>query len=312
MREMVAPPWMRESQRELGIEARTLVARDGVSIFYEVVGRGDKVMLLANGLGGRLYSWEPIIRAFSSEYRIITWDYRGLFESGAPDRIRRLAIPEHAEDIHEIMDAEGVKTATMVGWSMGVQVSLETASLFPERIERLILLNGTYGKALQTGFQPLFRVPWMNNVLHEFLDFVHARPGIIDWARTKVHHAQPLLRKLGKFYGTVLYDNPRLEDAMVQYTNDLFATDFGNYLRLFQELDAHSVYHLLRNIHQPSLIVSGRLDLLTPAYQSKEMSRKLPRSKHISLPFGSHFVLLEYPDKLVSLIRGFLDGSIRV
>jgi pimeloyl-ACP methyl ester carboxylesterase len=47
----------------------------------------------------------------------------------------------------------------------------------------------------------------------------------------------------------------------------------ANYIRLFQELDAHSLYHLLRRIDQPTLIVSGLLDILTPAYQSFELAR---------------------------------------
>lgn len=311
-RELVAPPWMKESQEELGIQAKELVTRDGVSLYYEVVGHGKETLVLANGLGGRLYSWEPVIRAFASQYRIITWDYRGLFASGSPSSIRRLAIPEHAIDLREILDAEHIDTCTLIGWSMGVQVSLEMASLFANRVERLILLNGTYGHVLQTGFQPLFRVPWLNNVLHEVLDFFYVRPHMIRWAAKRVRRSQSFIRMLGKIYGQVLYKNPRLEDMLVQYLSDLFSTDFGNYLRLFQELDAHSVYHLLRWIEQPTLIVSGRLDILTPAYQSKEMARKLPHSKHISLVRGTHFVLIEYPEQIVSLIRDFLNGNITV
>ncbi len=312
MREVVAPRWMQRSRNELGIEPRELITRDGVRLFYEVVGHGDKTMILANGLGGRLYSWEPLIRAFSSEYRLLAWDYRGLFESDAPSHIRRLAIPEHAEDIREIMEHEGIKKATMVGWSMGVQVSLETASLFPDQIDRLVLLNGSYGKVLDTAFQPLFRVPWFNKTLHEFIDFMYVRPGPVHWVSEHFDTIEPLLRRVGWAYGNLLYKNPKLKDLLVQYMSDLLSTDFGNYLRLFQELDSHSVYHLLRDIKQPSLVVSGRLDLLTPAYLSKEMVRKLPHSKHICLPYGSHFVLIEYPEEVVKLMRDFFAGRFKL
>ena len=89
-------------------ETRTLKARDGVLISYQTLGNGDETLVLANGLGGRLYAWEPILDAFGDKYRIITWDYRGLFESGAPEKIRRLSIPDHAEDVKEILDAEGI------------------------------------------------------------------------------------------------------------------------------------------------------------------------------------------------------------
>jgi pimeloyl-ACP methyl ester carboxylesterase len=39
---------------------------------------------LANGLGGRLYTWQPLVRRPPDHYRIITWDYRGLFDSTPP------------------------------------------------------------------------------------------------------------------------------------------------------------------------------------------------------------------------------------
>ncbi len=62
-----------------------------------------------------------------------------------------------------------------------------------------------------------------------------------------------------------------LADFMESYLGDMCQTSAQhtlNYLRLFQELNAHSVYHLLPHIEQPTLVVSGLLDVLTPAYQS--------------------------------------------
>ena len=44
-----------------------------------------------------------------------------------------------------ILDAEGIDRAAFVGWSMGVQVSLDAAATHPQRYAGLVLLNGTYG-----------------------------------------------------------------------------------------------------------------------------------------------------------------------
>ena len=68
------------------VPRKTLTTRDGVRIAYWVVGDGPKTLLLANGLGGRLYAWAPLVEALHREYRLITWDYRGLFQSSAPER----------------------------------------------------------------------------------------------------------------------------------------------------------------------------------------------------------------------------------
>lgn len=75
------------------------------------------------------------------DWTYVTWDYRGqhvvprwvvhrdsdlgLFRNSVPKRARRLAIPEHAEDLMEILKCEGIEHIdVLMGWSMGVQVSV--------------------------------------------------------------------------------------------------------------------------------------------------------------------------------------------
>ena len=65
---------------------------------------------------------------------------------------------------------------------MGVQVSLEFAANFPERVGGLVLLNGTYGQVMSTGFQPLVSIPFLPKRLHaafeaELLEFLRSRHG---------------------------------------------------------------------------------------------------------------------------------------
>ncbi len=276
----------------------------GTEISYQVIGDQGPVMMLACGLGGRLYIWEPLLERFSESHRLITWDYRGLFESDAPRRERRLGVYNHAEDALRVMDAEEASDAVFVGWSMGVQVSLEFASLYPNRVDKLVLLNGTHGHALSTGFQPLFRIPWLQKVLHEVIDRVQPKKGfqkiLASLAASRLN-----TEIIGGGYARVR-GQPRIKALYRQYMEDIFATDFGNYLRLFQELDAHSVYHLLSHIHHPTLIISGLLDYLTPAYQSREMHKRMPHAEHARFWGGTHFVLVEYPDRVVSRIEKFL------
>jgi pimeloyl-ACP methyl ester carboxylesterase len=273
--------------------------------YYSLGGGTDRVIVLANGLGGRFYVWEPLVEKVRAEYRIITWDYRGLFESGAPSRIRRLAIPNHAEDIVRILDNEGIPRASIIGWSMGVQVALEFASIYPERLDRLILINGTHGHALETGFQPMVRIPWLSGYLHEVIEFVRRRPVLIEWL-SRLMLTRSVVGPVGSIYSW-LRGNDKIKYALFQYLEDVFGTDFTNYMRLFQELDAHSTYHHLREIPHPTLVIWGSLDYLTPAYQSREMVRKMPNARALNFLLGTHFVLLEYPEEVTAEIATFLD-----
>ena len=80
-----------------------------------------------------------------------------------------------------------------------------------------------------------------------------------------------------------------------------------SYLRLFQELNAHSVYHLLPTVTQPCLDISGYLDPLTPSMQSNELVRRLPNATHYCDPLSSHVTILESPDWCVAEVKCFLD-----
>ncbi len=285
-------------------QERSLVTRDGVKLFYEVIGEGERTVLLANGLGGRLYAWRPLIEAFYKQYRFITWDYRGLFESPC-DTVCRLSVRDHAEDGLEILDAEGVRKAVWVGWSMGVQVSLEAASIAQERFAGLILLNGTYGHVFSSAMQPGARIPLLPRYMHEITEFVRARPFIAQLlARTS---NAGTYATLGLFWLLLGRRAIELRSMLEQYTTDVFKPEnFPNYLRLFQELDAHSAFHHLPRLRLPALVVSGRFDILTPPYQSRAIARRVKGAEYLHVRNGSHFVLIERPGLVLPRIERFL------
>lgn len=294
------PAWAKTLAR------KRAVSEDGTGISYEVLGEGSRVLLIANGLGGRLYAWEPLIEACWRDYRLVTWDYRGLFDSDTPAHPKRLAITNHAEDGLAILRAEGVSRAVLMGWSMGVQVSLELAATAPELVAGTVLLNGTYGHVLSTGFQPVFSVPFLPKRVHAFLEWLQRHPNASErlamLARVAELPTGALLALLGGGQTAAFR-------AMVrQYFSDVLGPSFQNYLRLFQELDAHSVYHLLPRISAPALVISGALDPLTPAYQSREIARRMPNAEYISLLRASHFALMERPNDVVPAVLRFLLG----
>lgn len=294
---------------ESTLEGRRLVTADGTGIAYEVLGTGDRTIVLANGLGGRLYAWTPLIEAFWKTHRIITWDYRGLFASDSPKSLRRLAVAHHAEDVAAILDAEDVRRAVFVGWSMGVQVSLDVAATSPERVAGLVLLNGTYGQVLSTGFQPFVSIPFLPKRLHEALDWLQDHASVAHqiariWRLAEI--PTWLMMRI-----TAGARASELTPLLARYMDDVLGPSFPNYLRLFQELDAHSMYHMLRHIEAPALIISGLLDVLTPAFQSREMARRMPNAEYIELFRSSHFSMLERPEVVIPAMTRFFAERAR-
>jgi pimeloyl-ACP methyl ester carboxylesterase len=291
------------------LEKKTTVSEDGTRIYYETLGKGERVLLLANGLGGRLYAWEPLVERYWQDYRLITWDYRGLFESDTPRVPRRLCLANHVEDAAAILKAETVRRAVLFGWSMGVQVSLDVAATYSELVGGLVLLNGTYGHALGSGFQPFFSVPYLPKRLHATIEWMRRHPQIEERIR--------VLSRLTELPTTLLFTLTAgsralsLRPVLRRYMDDVLGESFDNFMRLFQELDAHSVYHVLPEIEAPALVISGALDLMAPARQSREIARRMPAARRLALFRASHFCLLERPEVVLPAIEDFLREDAR-
>ena len=293
---------------QTAVRRGTATSLDGTQIAYDVLGEGKRAVLLANGLGGRLYVWEPLFQALRSEFKFVTWDYRGLFDSPLHAG-GQLALHRHAEDALAILEAEKIDRAVLIGWSMGVQVSLDLAASHPELVAGLVLLNGTYGHVLQTGFQPFFAIPFLPKRLHFLIELLRANPGISS-TLAKIARVTEI-PTLGFMSLTAGKHALGMRPLLHRYFDDVLGPSFPNYMRLFQELDAHSVYHLLPEIHAPTLVVSGHLDMLTPSRQSFEIARRLPDAEHLPLWRASHFALQERPEIVVPKIRAFLEERAR-
>ena len=126
---------------------------DGTEIAYYRAGRREgPTMVMCNGLGGNIVVWRRIIERFAPHFRILCWDYRGLYASGSASTREAYAIPHHARDLAELLKHEGVDDAILVGWSMGVQVSLELHRFHPAGASALVAIHGTQGHALRTAF----------------------------------------------------------------------------------------------------------------------------------------------------------------
>jgi len=65
---------------------------------------------------------------------------------------------------------------------------------------------------------------------------------------------------------------------------------------------------LLALLKTPTLVVSGRLDVLVPPAAGSGIAEKLPHAKHVVLSCG-HFPPLEVPSAFVELLSGYCSPS---
>jgi len=302
------------------VKESSFVNRDGVVIAYRTIGTGKKVVLAAAGLGCSAVFAVPILNSIHEEstfveHTLVTWDYRGLFGSTEGSECLQttlFSVRDQALDAAELLDVLGHRQVdAIIGYSTGVQVALEFAALYPSRVGRLILLNGTWGQLIGSVLQPLFRLPVLSAWIHRLLEL--ARTALKDHKTLWLFLQTSIKVGMTTFRYLVLKPWSFLTGSNYEWHAANYIFEFFhnkshtvNYLKYPAALEAHSCYHVLEEIQQPTLIVTGMLDVLTPAYASYEMAYLMPNAELCCKLFGTHFVLLEYPEEAGERIKEFL------
>lgn len=109
-------------------------------IFYETFGKGSAIVLL-HGFLESSTMWKPLIPQLSKNNTLVTIDFPGHGKSDVISKIHSMELM--AVVVNAILQHVQISTATFIGHSMGGYVTLAMADLFPEKVERIILLNST-------------------------------------------------------------------------------------------------------------------------------------------------------------------------
>ena len=103
-----------------------------------------------------------VVRAgpLGRRFRVLTWDYRGLYASAAPRRRDALAMSHQVADLVALLRHARVDAPLLMGWSMGVQLALELHREHPKLARGFIGLFGTAGRPFGTAFDAAWPA-WM-------------------------------------------------------------------------------------------------------------------------------------------------------
>jgi len=125
---------------------------DEMQITYRVSGQGAPLVMI-HGLGASARWWDRNVRALARHFRVYVIDLVGFGDSrcGQP-----FVLGEAATCLAKWMDAVGIHQATLIAHSMGGFIAADLAAEFPERVERLVLVDAAVvpfeTNILQNGF----------------------------------------------------------------------------------------------------------------------------------------------------------------
>jgi pimeloyl-ACP methyl ester carboxylesterase len=254
----------------------------GGSIAYQVVGDGPIDLVFLPGFVSNVeLQWEfPPMAAFFSRLasfaRLITFDKRGTGLSERLSGAATLPLEERMDDVRAVMDAASCERATLVGISEGGPMSLLFAATYPQRVERLVLINAFAGSFLDdvTWKVELIGEWWGTGGVYRFLAPSWDRPDDIRFlARYERNSASP---------------------------SAAMATVAMN-----AEID---VRPLLPAITAPTLVVHRRHDEVVSIERGREIADGIPHARFLELDGADHLAFVD-PGKLLDEIETFVTGA---
>ena len=109
-----------------------------IQLYFESTGEGFP-LVLAHEFAGDFRSWEPQVRYFSRQYRVITYNARGYPPSDVPTDEGAYSQEMAVEDLHGLLDHFGIEKAHICGLSMGGTLALNFGITYPDRAQSLII-----------------------------------------------------------------------------------------------------------------------------------------------------------------------------
>jgi pimeloyl-ACP methyl ester carboxylesterase len=111
----------------------------------------------------------------------------------------------------------------------------------------------------------------------------------------------------GEIYGGEARRNP---NVLSSHTSRIIAPQFMGYLYQLLAGVGWTSIHWLHRIRQPTLVMAGSEDPLVPPVNARIMGMLIPNNRLFIVPGGGHLFMLYSIDKVVPVVRGFLDSEL--
>lgn len=259
-----------------------------VTLAYEVRQPADRPdaesLLLIMGINMRRAHWGAhFIDALAARYRVIVFDNRGTGDSTRP--VDEITADLWAGDALAVLDAAGVSSAHVLGFSMGGRIAQQLVVHHPTRVKKLILLASAVGGP--GAVHPTERAQ------KAFIPTVGLTP-------------EQMRRE-----GLVAITGPDFPDRHPERLEALVALGAEKrtpMIVLQRQLGvlAEHVTDALPAIPHPTCIIHGDADPLVPYGNGEALHALLPAAEFVTLPGTGHLPSWETPEALQAAITAFL------
>lgn len=230
-------------------------------------------LVLIHGAGGTRLYWPPEIRRLPG-FCVYAPDLPGHGKSELRDG--QQSIDKYADILVEWLEAVHLRRAVFVGHSMGGAVALSIALQYPERVIGLGLVSS--GARLRVN-------PTILNYAADSTTYIKAADLLVSYSFSS--NAPKRLVKLAT-------------SRMLETRQSVLIGDF-------QACDRFDIMDKLGVIKQPTLVVCGAEDQLTPLRYAQFLATSIPDANLVVIPGAGHMVMLEKPHSVAESLLSFLN-----
>jgi pimeloyl-ACP methyl ester carboxylesterase len=278
------------------LKAQTMTLH-GHAMSYVDSGTGPAV-LFVHGLLGSHRNWAHLIDKLDDTNRVIVPDLFGHGASAKP--VGDYSLGAHAGTLRDLLNRLGVDRVTLVGHSLGGGISMEFCYLFPERVERLVLVgSGGLGREVN----PLLRsatlpgAEWVLPVIAS--GWLRDRVGTVGRALSKVGW-RPGSDLTAVWQGFAALSDADSRRAFLATTRAV--VDPGG-----QSVSARD--YLPEVVGMPTLVVWGTRDRMIPAWHATTAQSAIPGCRVELFEGAGHFPHLDDPDRFAEVLREFVGAT---
>jgi pimeloyl-ACP methyl ester carboxylesterase len=280
------------------LHART-VEIHGHQIAYRAGGDGP-VMVLIHGMAGSSATWNAVLPSLAERYAVVAPDLPGHGDSAKPCTAD-YSLGAYASTVRDLLVALGHQRATVVGQSLGGGIAMQYAYQFPERCERLVLVDsGGLGRDVA----PLLRgltFPGVEYLFPFLFTSIACEAGntVASWLGRIGLRKSPQAAEMWRSYESLV--DPARRAAFVRTLRSVI--NLGG-----QQVSANDRLHLAARI--PTLIVWGARDPIIPVEHARAAHRALPHSRLEVFEDAGHFPHCESPDRFVRVLTEFVGSTV--
>jgi pimeloyl-ACP methyl ester carboxylesterase len=282
---------------------RALIKTNGITLHVMQAGPEDgPLVILLHGFPEFWYSWRKQIDYLAGQgFRVWSPDQRGYNLSDKPNGIPAYNLDYLADDVIGLIDAAGREKACLVGHDWGGAVTWWTANKYPEKLEKIVILNAPHhsvfarhirssrAQMLKSWYFFFFRLPWLPEMV------------------IGLNNTESLVRALKTSSRPGTFTDADMLEYRKAWSQPGAITGMVNWYRTVFQTPPQRLTS--RRITVPTLMLWGKKDTVLGAEMAQPSIDLCDNGKLVFFEDATHWIQHEEPDRVNALIGEFLTGA---